>query len=78
MNASQSTTDILINTYGPLMTIADLANLLDRSVEGLRVSLSQKECAVTKQLAASKIKFGRRVYFCTLDVAAVVIGNPTN
>jgi hypothetical protein len=34
-----STAEILITQYGPLLTLAQLAKILDRSAEGLRISL---------------------------------------
>ncbi|HDR9092005.1 DNA-binding protein [Burkholderia vietnamiensis] len=66
-----STEDQLHSSFGPLMTISQLAKVLDRSPEGLRISLrSQGELA--RQLLPSKLKLGRRVYFRTAAVANLI------
>lgn len=66
--------ETLLEKYGPLLSIAQLANVLDRSCEGLRISLRS-----TSQFAAglntAKIKLGRRVYFRTSQVADYLSGD---
>ncbi len=63
--------DALIKTYGPLLTVAQLAQLLDRSVEGLRTGL-RSENDWTRKINASKLKLGRRIYFRTSDIAKLL------
>lgn len=57
----------LIGNYGPLMSIADVAKLLDRSVDGLRVAL-YTDNDVSRRLKPTMVRIGRRVYFRTLQV----------
>ena len=63
--------EALTNQYGPLMSVAMLAKVLDRSVEGLRISL-RTDSAWSKPINAAKLKIGRRVYFRTADIAVVL------
>lgn len=65
--------EVLNNEYGPLMSVAQLAKVLDRSAEGLRISL-RTESDWSKPLNAAKLKLGRRVYFRTAEVANVLSG----
>jgi hypothetical protein len=58
----------LLQRYGPLLSISQLAGVLDRSPDGLRISLrSSNEWA--NRLNNSRLKIGRRVYFRTSQVA---------
>ncbi len=68
-----TTTEFLLGKYGPLLGYGALAEILDRSVDGLRVSL-QQETDLAKQLAPARRKIGRRVYFVTEKVAGVIDG----
>ncbi|WP_426148747.1 DNA-binding protein [Polaromonas sp. DSR2-3-2] len=63
--------EALTNQYGPLMSVAMLAKVLDRSVEGLRISL-RTDSAWSKPINAAKLKIGRRVYFRTAEIAVVL------
>lgn len=65
--------DVLIQQYGPLMSVAQLAQCLDRSPEGLRISL-RTESEWSKLVNATKLKLGRRVYFRTTEIALVLSG----
>jgi hypothetical protein len=66
-----STAEILIAKFGPLMTLAQLAGILGRSIEGLRFGLrSNSEFAC--KINAARVRFGRRVYFHTVKIAAVL------
>ena len=51
--------------------MAQLAKVLDRSAEGLRVSL-RNDTEWARQLNAAKMKLGRRVYFRTSQIAEVL------
>lgn len=60
--------ETLLQRYGPLLSIGQLASVLDRSPDGLRISLrSSNEWA--NRLNTSRLKIGRRVYFRTSQVA---------
>jgi len=65
--------EALTGQYGPLLSIAQLAKVLDRSAEGLRVSL-RNDTEWAKQLNAAKMKLGRRVYFRTAEIAKFLGG----
>lgn len=57
----------LIERFGLLMSISDLADLLGRSPDGVRVSL-YSDTEVSRKLKPTMVKVGRRVYFRTLQV----------
>jgi hypothetical protein len=63
--------EALTGQYGPLLSMAQLAKVLDRSAEGLRVSL-RNDTEWARQLNAAKMKLGRRVYFRTSQIAEVL------
>lgn len=62
----------LFEQYGPLITYAELAKLLDRSCIGLRNSLSRRDTEISKLLGVAKVRVGRRVYFRTAQIADVL------
>lgn len=59
--------DYLVERFGLLMSISDLADLLGRSPDGVRVSL-YSDSEVSRKLKPTMVKVGRRVYFRTLQV----------
>ncbi len=61
--------ETLLGSYGPLLSISQLAEVLDRSPEGLRISLRSSSNDWSKQINAARKKIGRRVYFKTSEVA---------
>ncbi|MCG7896474.1 MAG: helix-turn-helix domain-containing protein [Candidatus Thiodiazotropha taylori] len=61
----------LIDRYGPLLTLSDVAEILRRSPDGLRVSLTRKN-DVSDKLNTAKKKIGRRVYFRVSAVAELI------
>lgn len=65
--------ETLIREYGPLMSVVQLAKILDRSTEGLRICL-RSESDWSKAINATKLKLGRRVYFRTAEIAKVLSG----
>lgn len=66
-----STEDLLVDKYGPLLSLPQLAELLKRSPDGLRLALrSESEFALQWNQARRKI--GRRVYFRAPDVARLI------
>lgn len=61
----------LVERFGPLIPLAGLANLLDRSPEAVRMFLrSNSEMAL--RINTAKLKVGRRLYFRTAEVAQVL------
>ncbi|AOW14540.1 plasmid-related protein [Hydrogenophaga crassostreae] len=63
--------ETLLQRYGPLLSISQLATVLDRSADGLRISLrSSNEWSC--RLNTSRLKIGRRVYFRTSEVAELL------
>lgn len=64
--------EILIKEYGPLLSVAQLAKVLNRSTEGLRISL-RSESDWSRAVNAAKLKLGRRVYFRTSEIVKVLI-----
>jgi hypothetical protein len=58
-----STTEAtIIKQFGILLSFKDCAELLGRSSEGLRVTLS-RDSELARKLKPAKIKIGRRVLF---------------
>ena len=63
--------DTLLQRFGPLLSIAQLATVLDRSPDGLRISLrATNEWA--QRINKARMKIGRRVYFRTSQIADVL------
>ena len=58
--------EYLIDRFGLLMSITDLADLLGRSPDGVRVSL-YSDTEVSRKLKPTMVKVGRRVYFRLFD-----------
>lgn len=63
--------ETLLNRYGPLLSIHQLASVLDRSPEGLRISL-RAPAEWSEKINATRLKIGRRVYFRTAQVAELL------
>ncbi|MCO7631999.1 MULTISPECIES: DNA-binding protein [Pseudomonas] len=63
----------LLETFGPLLTLEQLAQLLHRSPGGLRFSLTTQS-AFARQINATKVRLGRRAYFRTSCIASVLSG----
>ncbi|HEY3327808.1 MAG TPA: DNA-binding protein [Novimethylophilus sp.] len=67
----KSTENYLLEKFGPLLFIGQLASLLDRSEGGLRWCLRQNG-EMSKKFNPAKKKIGRRVYFRSALVAKVL------
>jgi len=65
--------ETLTHQYGPLLTYATLAKVLDRSQEGLRIAL-RSDSDWTRPINAARMKLGRCVYFRTAEVAKMLSG----
>ncbi|AMS18907.1 DNA-binding protein [Pseudomonas atacamensis] len=57
----------LLDRFGPLMSMAQVANLLDRSADGFRVAM-YSDSELSRKLKPAVVRVGRRVYFRTLQV----------
>jgi len=68
---STSTHDFLILRYGPLLSLSQLAELLHRSADGLRLSL-RGDGELARKFGPARKKIGRRVYFRTVVVAPLL------
>jgi hypothetical protein len=66
--------ETLLKSYGPLLSLTQLAKVLDRSPEGLRISLRTAN-EWTAQINTARLKVGRRVYFRTSQVASMLSAN---
>lgn len=64
---------ILLEKYGPLMTMSVLAGLLNRTTDGLRLFLT-RDCEMSLKLNRARLKVGRRVYFRTNDISRIIDG----
>lgn len=63
--------DTLLQRFGPLLSIAQLATVLDRSPDGLRISLrATNEWALG--INKARLKIGGRVYFRTSQIAQLI------
>jgi hypothetical protein len=63
-----SVEETLIRQDGPLLSINQLAALLDRYPEGLRITLRSSGEWV-KEINATRLRLGRRVYSRTSEIA---------
>ncbi len=66
-----SNVEYLIEKYGILMSLADLAATLKRSTEGVRYGL-HTDSEFYRAINAARVRLGRRVYFHTVKIAAVL------
>ena len=65
----------LLHRFGPLLSIAQLAAILDRSPDGLRIGLrTTNEWA--QRINKARLKIGRRVYFRTCQIAEILSDTP--
>ena len=62
----------LHDKYGPLLSQTQLAELLGRSLGGLRYSLCCPADDRTKMLKRCGRRIGRRVYYPAQDVASII------
>lgn len=69
-----TTYDTLVEKCGVLMTFDHLAQIMHRSPDAIRVSLSPKvpKSEWARQVKKAKRTIGRRVLFRTADIARIV------
>lgn len=68
---SMTIEESMVQQYGPLLNITQLAAILDRSPDGLRITLRSSGEWVNR-INSTRLQLGRRVYFRTSEVAAVL------
>ena len=68
-----TTEEVLIGKYGPLLTLTEVAKLLDRSPDGLRVTIRTSN-DLGRRLTAARVKIGRRLHFRAAAVASLIDG----
>ena len=61
----------LLQQFGVLMTLNDLATVLNRSLDGLRMTMHGNS-NLGQQLRRAKRKIGRRVHFRIEDIAKII------
>lgn len=66
-----TTEQILVSKYGPLLTLVQVGELLNRSADGLRMSL-RGDSDFAKRMQSARRKIGRRLYFKAVDLAKII------
>ena len=70
-DVNTTTESYLLEKYGPLLSIEQLASLLNRSTDGLRICL-RRDGEMSRKFNPARKKIGRRVYFRSALVAQVL------
>lgn len=64
-----TTEDIILSQFNtPLLSLKQVAQILDRSPQGLRITFSGDN-EIARRLNPAKRRFGRRVLFAVVDLA---------
>lgn len=71
LGVSRSLIPDMLDRYGPLMTLEQLAEFLGRSPAGIRVGL-YSDCETSEVVGPAKLKIGRRLYFKTVLVGSAI------
>lgn len=71
---ASATVSFLMQTYGPTLTLDELAFVLKRKPGGVRAALSQSIESWAIKLNSEKVNIGRRVLFPTAVVADLISG----
>ncbi|MGL4319173.1 MAG: DNA-binding protein [Pseudomonas sp.] len=68
-----TTEELILTSNGgsPLLSLTQVAEILHRSPEGLRITLSGDN-DLARNLRPCRVKIGRRVYFKTQDIARFI------
>ncbi|MGQ7816013.1 DNA-binding protein [Metapseudomonas furukawaii] len=68
-----TTEELLLQRYNgaPLLSLEQLAEILQRSKDGLRFTLCGDN-ELARKLHSCRVKIGRRVYFKTVSVAQLI------
>jgi hypothetical protein len=62
----------LSDKHGVLLSVEVLAGVMDRSPDGLRLSLAANRSPWARRINAAKVRIGRRVHFRTELIAALI------
>ena len=70
---NMTTEELILTSNGgsPLLSLAQVAEILHRSPEGLRITLSGDN-EIARHLKPCRIKIGRRVYFRVTGIARFI------
>jgi hypothetical protein len=71
-NGQTSLPESMFEKWGPLLTLAQLAGILNRSTDGVRLALRESS-PYTDRLNAARVRIGRRIYFRTIEVAQILL-----
>jgi hypothetical protein len=63
--------DSMVQQYGPLLNISQLAAIPDRTPDGLRITLRSSGELVSR-INAMRLQLGRRAYFRRSEIAALL------
>jgi hypothetical protein len=67
-----STEEIILNQFhSPLLSLEQVAHILNRSPQGLRITLSGDN-EMARRLNPAKRRFGKRVMFSVVELARVI------
>ena len=67
-----STEQLILDHYNsPLLSLAQVAHILNRSPQGSRVTLSGDN-EIARKLGPAKKRIGKRVLFCVSDLARFI------
>ncbi|HBO5136186.1 hypothetical protein D9M71_795350 [compost metagenome] len=68
-----TTEELILSTSGgsPLLSLVQVADILHRSPEGLRITLSGDN-ELARKLRPARVKIGRRVYFRVAAIARFI------
>jgi hypothetical protein len=70
-----SLNETLQSQYGPMLTIEMLANALHRPRGAFEQWINKSREPAATSMRQAKRKLGRRVYFVTAEVAAIITGD---
>lgn len=72
-----TTVEILVARFGPLLTRPQVAEILDRSAEGLRLT-ERSDSDLGRKLRAARVKIGQRVHFRVSSIAHLLDDNSSD
>lgn len=64
----------LVEQFGPLIPLAGLAEMFDRSPEAIRMFL-RSNSELARHINRAKLKVGRRLYFRASEIALCLSGD---
>ncbi|MEP7311824.1 MAG: hypothetical protein ABI859_04535 [Pseudomonadota bacterium] len=67
-----STQETLIKKFGVLLSYEQLAEVLQRRPDGLRLSLYTSKSDWAQRVCAARVKIGRRVLFDTAEIGKLI------